>query len=71
MNKSVKLLEWWNDTFNYPITENDLELCILILRKNRCSYGYIQKQLGNPSKKYIREVLLKYFPEWIEIQTKY
>lgn len=51
---------------------SDFEQCILLLRENDFSYSQIQSRLGNPSKKQIREVLLKYNPDLIEqsLQTK-
>ncbi len=49
----------------------DLEKAILVLRNNSYSYGEIQRALGNPSKKLIRQVLLKFDPRLIEIDTNY
>lgn len=43
------------------------EKCVLLLRLNGFSYGNIQLRLGNPPKKEIREVLLKWAPELIDI----
>lgn len=48
---------------------SDFEKCILILRSNGFSYGSIQLKLGNPSKKQIRSVLLKWAPELIDIHS--
>lgn len=50
---------------------SDLEKAILALRNNSYSYAEIQKALGNPSKKFIRQVLLKYDPELIDIDTNF
>ena len=41
----------------------ELDKKIIDLRKDGHSYSGIQLQLGNPSKKYIKEVLKKYNPE--------
>lgn len=43
----------------------DFEKCIIILKKNNCTYKQIQKWLGNPSKDIIKEVICKYIPETI------
>jgi len=40
----------------------ELETKIIEARKDGLSYGSIQLRLGNPSKKFIKEVLLKYEP---------
>ena len=53
----------------FPDVDNVLELAVLVLRSNNCSYGQIQSWLGNPSKKWIRSVLLKWAPELIDIKT--
>lgn len=50
---------------------SNLEKAILALRNNSYSYAKIQKALGNPSKKFIRQVLLKYDPELINIDTNF
>ena len=44
----------------------DLDAKILYLKEDFWTYGQIQLFLGNPSKKYIRSVLLKYRPELIK-----
>ena len=44
---------------------NELDIRILELREEGYNYSGIQKKLGNPSKKYIRSVLLKHAPELI------
>ena len=41
---------------------SDLDAKIVILKEDFWSYANIQLFLGNPSKKYIRNVLLKYRP---------
>ena len=46
---------------------NEFELSVLILRSNKCDYGQIQNWLGSPSKKKIREVLLKYNSNLIDL----
>lgn len=45
----------------------DFEKCVILLRTKGCSYGDIQSYLGNPSKKLIRQTLLKYTPELIDL----
>ena len=45
---------------------NAFEKLIISLRKLNWSYGQIQKALGMPPKKAIREVLLKWAPELID-----
>lgn len=45
---------------------NDFEKIVLAFRKNNWCYGAIQKQLGMPSKKVLRGVLLKWAPELID-----
>lgn len=65
-----KLINEFGDV-NY-ITETDLERAILILRENgKYNYRGIQLRLGNPSKKFIREVLLKYNKDLIELDCNY
>ena len=41
----------------------DFDKCVIILKKNNCTYKQIQKWLGNPSKDLIKEVIYKYIPE--------
>ena len=45
------------------------EAIVIFLRKDKYTYSNIQKKLGNPSKKWIREVLLKYDPNLINIES--
>ena len=45
---------------------NNLEIAILQLKKENCSYPQIQKLVGNPSRKFIRETILKYEPSLLE-----
>lgn len=52
----------------YP-EASEYELRILYLREDQYSYGGIQKIMGNPSKKEIRKILLKYNPELINVRT--
>ena len=54
----------------FPEVQDEMELGVLILRSNNCSYATIQRWLGNPSKKWIRKVLLKWSPELIDIKTE-
>jgi len=48
---------------------SDEEKCIILLRQSGLSYGDIQVKLGNPSKKKIRQVLLKWNPSLIDIDA--
>ena len=63
------------DLYNLPdVSEkyskaNDLEKTIISMRTAGWTYGSIQLRLGNPSKKYIRSVLLTYAPELIDNST--
>ena len=41
----------------------DFDKCVILLKKNNCTFKQIQKWLGNPSKDLIREVIYKYIPE--------
>lgn len=47
----------------------DFEKCIIILKKNKCTYKQIQKWLGNPSKDLIKEVICKYIPETLNVEN--
>lgn len=70
----VEKLEIYFDVFpvkeKFPEVQDEMELGVLILRSNNCSYSTIQRWLGNPSKKWIRKVLLKWSPELIDIKTE-
>ena len=44
---------------------SDLDAKIILLREESYSYGVIQLKLGNPSKKYIRSVLMNYAPKLV------
>ena len=59
-------LSWLIDSEEYPEINNKMERMCVILRKNGSSYRHIQVCLGNPSKKWIRQTLLKWAPELIE-----
>ena len=50
---------------NYPNT-SDFDKCIILLRSYKLTYGQISSKLGSPSKKSIRECLLKHAPNLIE-----
>ena len=51
---------------------NELETKIIELRKEGLTYRAIQLKLGNPSKKFIRETLLKYEPDLVgDVVTNY
>lgn len=50
---------------NYPNC-NGFEKAVISMRKENWNYGDIQKKLGMPSKKQIRNVLLKWAPELID-----
>lgn len=45
---------------------SDFDKCVILLRSYKYTYGQISSKLGSPSKKSIRESLLKYAPELIE-----
>lgn len=44
----------------------DFDKCVILLRFYKYTYGQISSRLGSPSKKSIRESLLKHAPELIE-----
>ena len=69
--KLNEILKTYKDIISQYKDASDLEKAILALRNNSYSYAEIQKVLGNPSKKFIRQVLLKYDPELIDIDTNF
>lgn len=69
--KLNEILKTYKDIIIQYKDASDLEKAILALRNNSYSYTEIQKALGNPSKKFIRQVLLKYDPELIDIDTNF
>ena len=69
--KLNEILKTYKDIIIQYKDASDLEKAILALRNNSYSYAEIQKALGNPSKKFIRQVLLKYDPELIDIDTNF
>lgn len=69
--KINEILNKYKDLISQYKDAADLEKAILALRNNSYSYAEIQKALGNPSKKFIRQVLLKYDPELINIDTNF
>jgi hypothetical protein len=48
----------------------ELQEKIIELRKDNWSYGAIQLKLGNPSKKFIKETLIEFAPEFAGDLTK-
>ena len=50
---------------NYP-EATDFDKCVILLRYMKLTYGQISSKMGSPSKKAIRESLLKFTPELIE-----
>ena len=50
---------------NYP-EATDFDKCVILLRSMKLTYGQISSKMGSPSKKAIRESLLKFTPELIE-----
>lgn len=50
---------------NYPNT-SDFDKCVILLRTYKLTYSQISSKLGSPSKKTIRECLLKHAPNLIE-----
>ena len=69
--KLNEILKTYKDIISQYKDASDLEKAILALRNNSYSYAEIQKALGNPPKKFIRQVLLKYDPELIDIDTNF
>ena len=69
--KLNEILKTYKDIIFQYKDASDLEKAILALRNNSYSYAEIQKALGNPSKKFIRQVLLKYDPELIDVDTNF
>lgn len=69
--KLNEILKTYKDIITQYKDASNLEKAILALRNNSYSYAEIQKALGNPSKKFIRQVLLKYDPELIDIDTNF
>ena len=69
--KLNEILKTYKDIIIQYKDASDLEKAILALRNNSYSYAEIQKALGNPSKKFIRQILLKYDPELIDIDTNF
>ena len=49
---------------------NGFEKAVIAMRKQKWSYAEIQKKLGMPSKKQIREALLKWAPDLIDNSLK-
>ena len=69
--KLNEILKTYKDIIIQYKDASDIEKAILAPRNNSYSYAEIQKALGNPSKKFIRQVLLKYDPELIDIDTNF
>ena len=69
--KLNEILKTYKDIIIQYKDASDLEKAILALRNNSYSYSEIKKALGNQSKKLIRQVLLKYDPELIDIDTNF
>lgn len=69
--KLNEILKTYKDLISSYKDASDFEKAILALRNNSYSYAEIQRALGNPSKKMIRQILLKYDPELIDIDTNY
>lgn len=55
-----------NDYIQQFKDATDFDKCVILLRYNKLTYGQISAKLGSPSKKSIRESLLKFTPELIE-----
>ena len=58
-----------NDLSDQYEDANYFEKLVLSMRINGWTYGQIQKILGNPSKKLIRQTLLKFDPNLIDNST--
>ena len=67
---TVGLLQCIPDISNDYPNCNGFEKCVIAFRKEGWTYGGIQHKLGMPSKKSIREVLLKWAPELIDNSKK-
>lgn len=55
-----------NEILSKYTDASDFDKCVILLRSYKCTYSQISSKLGSPSKKSIRESLLKYAPELIE-----
>lgn len=66
-----KALSWYDDVSDKYPGAKVFDLTVLTLREGGLAYGDIQKWLGMPPKSKIREVLLKWNPSLIDIDTNY
>ena len=55
----------------FPEEATVLEKCVLHFRRSRFSYKQIQEKLCMLPKSMVREILLKYDPELINLDTNY
>lgn len=55
-----------SDILNKYENASDFDKCVILLRSYKFTYGQISAKIGSPSKKTIRESLLKHAPELIE-----
>lgn len=62
----LKRLEYTFGKFTEFPEASPFEKCILLMKENNCSYKAIMSKLGNPSKKIIRNTILKYKPELLQ-----
>lgn len=71
-SNGVKIFCLHNDEFDGKLPADiKLKSDIIKLRSDKYTYSGIQLRLGNPSKKFIRNVLLDYAPELIDIDCNY
>lgn len=73
LKQKLNFLQGWEIIANEMPNSTEFEQAVILLRQNNVSYANIQSYLGNPSKKVIRQILLKWKPELIEkeiAQTK-
>lgn len=59
------------DLDGFPEIIDKMERLCVILRNEGCTYTQIQRFLGNPSKKWIRQTLLKWAPDLVGDIKKY
>lgn len=70
-NSIWNTLAWYHDLDGFTEIPDKMERLCVILRNEGRTYTYIQRCLGNPSKKWIRQTLLKWAPDLIENYKKY
>lgn len=66
LKQKLNFLQGWETIANEMPNSDEFEQAVILLRQNNATYSTIQSYLGNPSKKVIRKVLLKWRPDLIE-----